>query len=420
MYQITQLPGGLRIATAAMPAMESVSIGAWVGVGGRHEPKRLAGISHYLEHMLFKGTYRRTAKEISQGVEGVGGYLNAFTGEENTCYYAKASHRYLDTLLDVLADMYQHPRLALAEVNKERQVIKEELRQYRDQPDHHVHEMLIEALWPNHPLGRSLTGTPESLDQIDRVALVDYKRQNYSGMNTIIAIAGHCEHEDVVARVRAALPLVAGGSKPRYAPVRDRQRATRLKFVTKDVEQTHLAIAMRGYSRHDRRRFALKLMSVILGENMSSRLFQVIREKYGLAYSIQTSTTYFADTGAFVVSAGLDTKRLPRTLQLVFQELRRMAAKGPAEEELRRAKDYSIGQMRLGLESTTNQMMWIGEHLMAYGYIHTIDEIEREIATVTTRAVREAAADVFRDHRLCAAVITPSKDEQRVRDLLHF
>jgi predicted Zn-dependent peptidase len=403
-----------------MPQMESVAIGVWVGIGGRYEPKRVSGISHFIEHLLFKGTDRRNAKQISETVEGIGGYLNAFTGEENTCYYAKASHKHLDTLLDVLSDMYLHPRFAVSEIDKERQVIKEELLMYRDQPDHYVHELLTEIVWPEHPLGRSLTGTPESLDAIHRATLLDFKRRKYVAANTIVAVAGHCRHDDIVARVQRTLSLSRNGAAPSFVPARDGQRAPRLRFLSKGVEQTHLALAIRGYSRKDPKRFAMKLLSVIVGENMSSRLFQAVRERHGLAYSIQSSTSFFADTGVLIISAGLDTKRLPKALDLVLQELRKLLRRPPSAVELQRAKDYSIGQMRLGLESTSNQMMWVGEHLLSYGLIHTPEEIERKIEAVTAEEVQSIATDLFRDNRLSAAVITPSKDDKAVADLLSF
>jgi predicted Zn-dependent peptidase len=420
MFKITQLSSGVRVTTAEMPHMESVSVGVWVGVGGRYEPARLSGIAHFIEHLLFKGTHRRTAKQISQTVEGIGGYLNAFTGEETTCYYAKASHRHLDTLLDVLSDMYQHPRFAVADINKERGVIKEELLMYRDQPDHYVHELLTETLWPEHPLGRSLVGTAQTLDAMDRRVFLDFKHKKYVASNTVVAVAGHCQHDDIVRRVEKWLAISRNGRSPKFEPAREGQRSARLRFYTKNCEQSHLAIGIRGYSRHDARRYALKLLSVILGENMSSRLFQVIREQHGLAYSVQSSTSYFDDTGAVVISAGLDTKRLERALRLILMEMRKIAKQPPSPLEMRRAKDYSIGQMHLGLESTTNQMMWLGEHLLAYGAIQMPQEVERRIAAVTGDDVQKVADDLFRDNRLNVAVITPSKDERAIRDLLSF
>jgi predicted Zn-dependent peptidase len=420
MFTITELPNGVRVATAKMAHMESVSVGVWIGVGGRYEPARLSGASHFIEHLLFKGTPRRSAKQISQTVEGIGGYLNAFTSEETTCYYAKASHKHLDTLLDVLTDMYLHPRFAAADIDKERGVIKEELLMYRDQPDHYVHELLTETLWPEHPLGRALTGTAKTLDTMDRRALLDFKHRKYVAANTVVAVAGHCRHEDIVRRVGKMLPMAHNGRSPSFTPVHEAQRAAKLRFFTKNCEQSHLAIGIRGYSRHDARRYALKALSVILGENMSSRLFQVIRERHGLAYSIQSSTTYFADTGALLVSVGLDTKRLHRALALILAEMRKIARQPPSAVELQRAKDYAIGQMRLGLESTANRMMWLGEHLLAYGEIPSPAEVERRITDVTAADVQKAAADIFRDNRLNVAVITPSKDEGAVSAILSF
>jgi len=420
MFQITTLPNGLRVVTAEMPGMESVALGLWVGVGGRYETKTISGVSHFIEHLLFKGTRRRSAKQISQTVEGIGGYLNAFTGEEHTCYYAKASHRHFNTLLDVLADMYQHPKFAAADIEKERGVIKEELLMYRDQPDHYVHELLTETLWPDQPLGRPLVGSVKSLDATDRAVVAQFKEKNYTAANTIVAVAGRCQHDDVVASVTKTISLDGAARRQKFSAAYDDQRAPRLHYLTKTVEQSHLALGIRGFSRHDERRYAAKLMSVILGENMSSRLFQVIRERHGLAYSIQSAGSYFADTGAFIISAGLDTKRLPRAVRLILGELRKISTQPPSAAELRRAKDYAIGQMRLGLESTSNQMMWLGEHLMAYGFITTPDEVERKLEAVTRDDAQAVAAALFRDARLNAALITPRKDEAAARDELTF
>ncbi len=420
MHQTTTLPNGLRVVTSEMPGMESVALGLWVGVGGRYETKPHSGVSHFIEHLLFKGTRRRTAKQISQTVEGIGGYLNAFTGEEHTCYYAKASHRHFNTLLDVLADMYQHPKFAATDIEKERGVIKEELLMYRDQPDHNVQELLTETLWPDQPLGRPLVGTVESLDATDREVVLAFKAKHYAAANTVVAVAGRCRHDNVVESVRKTISIDASPRRQRFSGAHANQRAPRLHFLSKTVEQTHLALGILGFSRQDERRYAAKLLSVILGENMSSRLFQLIREKHGLAYSIQTAGSYFADTGAFMVSAGLDTKRLPRALRLILGELHKAARQAPSDGELRRAKDYAIGQMRLGLESTSNQMMWLGEHLMAYGFITTPDEVERKLEAVTRDDVQAVAAALFRDAHLNAAIITPRKDEAAVREMLAF
>lgn len=420
MPTVTQLPNGLRVATAEMPQMESVSVGIWIGVGGRCEPARLSGVSHFIEHLLFKGTRRRTARQISQAVEGIGGYLNAFTGEEATCYYAKAGHRHLATLLDVLADMYRHPKFARADIAKERHVIKEELLMYRDQPDHYVQELLTETLWPDQPLGRSLTGTPATLDALDRRALLDYKQRRYTARHTVVAVAGRCRHDDIVRRVEGLLGLTGHGCGAGFAPVRETQRRPQLRWLEKKVEQTHLALGIRAYSRHDEHRYALKLLSVLLGENMSSRLFQVIREKHGLAYSIHSETAFLADTGALVISAGLETKRFEQAVELILREVGKLAQQPPTVKELRQTKDYVIGQMRLGLENTNNRMIWLGEHLLAYGVVQSPDEIEMKIEAVTADNLQAVAAGLFRDHRLNAAVIAPRPQHERMASLLTF
>ncbi|MCX7886688.1 MAG: insulinase family protein [Verrucomicrobiae bacterium] len=420
MYRVSTLPNGLRVATAEMHGMESVSVGIWIGVGSRYESGRYNGVSHFIEHLLFKGTRRRSAKQISQSIEGIGGYLNAFTSEEHTCYYARAAHQHFDTLVDVLVDMYLHPRFAADDIAKERDVIREELLMYRDQPDHHVQELLSETLWPDQPLGRPLTGSLASLERINRGIICRYKAAHYVCSRTVVAVAGHCRHEVVLRAVAQMFRGAPAGLRRRFAPARENQRAPRLRWFTKKVEQTHLALGVRSFSRHDRRRYAARLLSVILGENMSSRLFQVVRERHGLAYSIHSVPTYFADTGVFVVSAGLDTERLPGALRLILREMSKIAEQPPSARELQRAKDYAIGQMRLGLESTTNQMMWVGEQLTAYGFIMTPEEVERQLVAVTARDVQQVAAALFRNRALNAAIITPREDEAVVHRQLRF
>ena len=413
-YHVTRLDNALLVATAEMPSMQSVALGVWVGVGGRHEPARLCGASHFIEHMLFKGTRRRNAKQISQEVEGVGGYLNAFTSEEHTCYFAKAGADKLDLLLDVLMDIYMEPRFNASELEKERSVIKEEIQMYLDRPDQHVHEILNEILWPRQPLGMPLTGTLKSMDAITRRDLLDYKARHYVGSNTIIAAAGPLDHARLLDAVRPLARRIRQGRHNRCVPARMGGRGPVVRLVTKETEQSHLALGLHSFSRSDDRRYALKLLNVIFGENMSSRLFQVVREQYGLAYSIQSSLNYFADAGAMFISAGLDNKRLTKALRLTARELARAAAKPPSADEVRRAKDYAIGQMRLALESTSNQMMWAAEHLLGFGKIFEPDEVVHRVQQVTAAEVHAIARDLFRASRLRLAVIGPTKDAKGI------
>ena len=412
MYHTTRLPNGLTIATAEMPFMASVSVGIWVGVGSRYETLELNGACHFIEHMLFKGTARRPAAEISQAVEGVGGYLNAFTSEEMTCFHARAhADRFLD-LLDVLADMLLRSKFAPAEIAKEREVIKEEVAMYRDQPQQHVQEMLNATLWPGQPLGRPITGDEKTLNGLNRARLLAFVKNNYLAGNTLIVAAGNVTHRRVIKAVSRFGKFLNAGARPHFAPVQTDQREPRVNLCTRKVEQTQLALGIHTCSRHDDRRYALRLLNAILGENMSSRLFQIIREDRGLAYSIYSTPSFYADTGDLVISAGLDTENVPQTLRLIQRELRRCTESLPGAAELRRARDYAIGQMDLSLESTDNQMNWLGEQLLGYGKIFQPAEIKRRLRAVSATEIRSAARDFFRPERLNLALVSPLKSER--------
>ena len=389
--------------------MASVSLGLWVGVGGRHEPKELSGVSHFIEHMLFKGTRRRSTNEISEAVEGIGGYLNAFTSEEISCFYAKARHDRFDDLLDVLTDMSLNSVFDPKEIAKERGVIKEELAMYLDQPHQHVHELLNETLWPNHPLGRSLTGTEETLDALGRRQMLNYQDENYVSAVTAIVAAGNVRHDRVVKAVGRYAARFSQGRRPNFVPFAAPQDAPRVRMHAKETAQMQMALGIRTCSRHDERRYALRVLNTILGENMSSRLFQVLREDHGLAYSIHSGLSFFDDVGTLTISAGLDTDKLQRTLKLTMRELRRCTEELPSASEMRRARDYLIGQLELSLEGTENQMNWVGEQLLAYGRIILPSEARKCIAEVKPGQVRAVAREFFRPERMNLALVSPLK-----------
>jgi predicted Zn-dependent peptidase len=419
MYRVESLANGLTLATAPMPHMASVSVGLWVAVGGRHEPEPLNGVSHFIEHLLFKGTRRRSAEEISQAVEGMGGYLNAFTAEENTCFYAKARHDHFAVLLDVLTDMFLNATFAPAEIEKERGVIKEEVAMYLDQPAQHVQELLNATQWPGQALGRPLTGTEASVDALSRRDLLGYRRAHYHAANAVLAVAGQFDPAAVRAAVTRAARHFRAGRRSPFAPVACQQTAPRVCLFTKATEQTQLALGIRTCSRHDERRFALRLLNVVLGENMSSRLFQVIREDCGLAYSVYSSLSYFDDVGDLVISAGLETANLDKVLRLIVRELRRLAERPPTAAELRRARDYVIGQIDLRLEGTENQMMWLGENLLGYGRVMPPGEVKQRLLAVRAAEVRAAARDFFRPERLNLALVSPMKSARGLEEKLH-
>jgi predicted Zn-dependent peptidase len=410
--ELTRLKSGLTIATAEMPDRASVSLGVWVGVGGRYEPAELNGVSHFIEHLLFKGTRKRSAKQISQDIEGLGGYLNAFTAEENTCYFSRARHDRLEHLLEVLSDMLLNSKFDPVEINKEREVIKEELAMYLDQPQHYVHELLNALLWPEQPLGRSLTGTEKTLDAMTRAHLVGYLQTNYVAASTLVVAAGNLHHARVVKAVKpyaAKLPL---GRRPGFAPATSDQRTPRLRLFTKATEQTQLALGFRTCSRHDERRYALRLLNTLLGENMSSRLFQIVREDHGLAYSIGSALGFFDDTGLLTVSAGVETDKVTQALRLISHELRRFTVTLPTAVELRRARDYLIGQLDLSLENTESQMMWIGEQLLGYGKVLSPKEVKEHLAEVKPGQIRAVARELLRPDRLSLALVSPLKTDK--------
>ncbi len=415
MYKVTQLPNGLRIATAAMPHMASVSLGLFVGMGSRYEPALLNGVCHFIEHMLFKGTKRRSARAISEEVEGIGGYMNAFTSEESTCFHARVHHQHFNAVLDVLMDMFLNSRFAPADVAKEREVIKEEIAMYRDQPAQHVQEVLNATVWPDHALGRSITGTERGLSRLKRLQLLGYFGQSYCATNTVVAVAGNVRHAAVVRAVTAYAREFGRGAAPSFSPVVARQREPRLKLVSRQTEQAQLALGIRTCSRHDERRFALRLLNAILGENMSSRLFQRIREDLGLAYNIYSTPSFYADTGDLVVSAGLDAANLAPALRLVLRELKRLGKVAPSPSELRRARDFVIGQFDLSLESTESQMNFVGDQLLSYGCVTPPELTKRRLAAVTAQQIRDVAQNYFQLQNLNLAVVSPVRDATPLR-----
>lgn len=401
-----------------MPHMASVSVGLFVGMGSRYEPTPLNGVCHFIEHMLFKGTQQRSARAISEEVEGVGGYLNAYTSEENTCFHARVHHQHFRAVLDVLLDMFLNSRFAPADITKERDVIKEEIAMYRDQPAQHVQEVLNATIWPNHPLGRSITGTRRGLDGIRRAELIGFLHENYPAINTVLVVAGPITHAEVVKSVSRYARHLKRGTPQSCAPAPQGQRTPRLKLVTQATEQAQLALALRTCSRHDSRRFAVRLLNALLGENMSSRLFQRIREDLGLAYTIYSTPSFYADAGDLVISAGLETEQVPRVVKLILAELRRIAERVPTKAELQRARDFAIGQMDLSLEGTENMMNFVGEQVVGYGRIIQPEKTKDRLAQVTAAEIAEVARDFFRPERTNLALVSPLKSDASLARLL--
>jgi predicted Zn-dependent peptidase len=398
----TVLPGGLRIITEALPAVRSVSFGIWVGIGSRDEAPLVAGASHFLEHLLFKGTERRSALDISAEIEAVGGETNAFTAKEYTCYYARVLDADLPLAVDVVCDMLASSVITTDDVETERGVILEEIAMHNDDPGDVVHDVFSEAVFADHPLGRPVIGTVDSITAMSRRQIHSFYKRRYRPEQVVIAAAGNLDHGQLVRMVRTALSAAQwlGDSgepaPPRIGAVRGlpTQKAS-AKVVERATEQAHVILGCRGVARGDDRRFALGVLNHALGGGMSSRLFQEIRERRGLAYSVYSYASQYADAGLFGVYAGCATKRVDEVLGVIRDELDLVARKGLSAEEVLRGKGMLKGGTVLGLEDTGSRMSRIGKSELVYGDILEIDELLARIEAVTVDDVRSIASEVL-------------------------
>ncbi len=416
-YHRTELPNGLRIVTAPRPDAESAAVGIWVGVGARYEPLRINGVSHFLEHLLFKGTPSRSSRQIKTAIEGSGGSFNAFTDEEFTSVVAKVQPKDLSSAVEILTDMVLHPKLDAREMEKERSVVLEEIRMYQDLPMHFVHDLLNTLLWPNHPLGRDIAGTPESLARIRRRDVAQFQRRNYVPRNIVVAACGRLTHRAFVEAVTRCWKGVSSGQRSVYRKARERQHRARLKIKAKETEQTHFSLGFHAFPRHHPQVHALNLLHIVLGGNMSSRLFQRVREDRGLAYEIGSQVKRFRDTGLFSISAGVEHKKLVPCLKVVLDELSRVRRKPVSDEEFCQAVEYLTGQILFMLEDTVEHMCWIGESEMLLGHVQSAETILSQVARVRRNDLTRVARALLRADRLSLAVIGPVKSPVHSRIL---
>ena len=418
MHQKTTLDNGLRILTSTMPHTRSVSICFFVGVGSRYESEVQAGISHFVEHLLFKGTSKRaTAKEISETIEGVGGGLNGGTDRETTLYWARVAQPHFNLALDVLLDILLNSKFESEEMEKERQVIIEEINMTKDVPSQQVHLMIDELLWPGHPLGRDIAGTRESVTGTTRDMLLDHVESHYLPVNTVVAIAGDIQHEEAVTAVSQATgSWTKQRSQPGYLSFEE-QPNLRIKVERRDTEQAHLCLALPGLPIIHPKRFTLDLLNVVLGEGMSSRLFTEIRDKLGLAYSIHSFSDHLLDSGAVIVSAGMEPGNLTRTVRAILDELSKL--KEPIHEsELTKAKELTKGRLLLRMEDTRSVAGWLGAQEILIGEILTVDQVVSIIDTITADHLQEIAWEIIVNDRLRMAVVGPVEDEESLEELL--
>ncbi len=418
MYQKTTLDNGLRVITSTMPYTRSVSVHFFIGVGSRYETEAQAGISHFIEHLCFKGTPKRlTSKEVSAAIEGVGGTLNAGTDKELTTYWSKVPQPHFLLALDVLVDMLIHSRFDPIDIERERQVIIEEINMSKDSPSQQVNMLIDELLWHGHPLGRDVAGSKESVAAITRDMMLDYLESQYLPGNTVVSIVGDVQHQEVVTAVSQAMGNWAKRQPRPECSAYKEQQNPRLQVERRDTEQAHLCLALPGLSFLHPKRFTLDLLNVILGEGMSSRLFTEIRDKLGLAYSIHSYIDHFLDSGSVIVYAGVEPKNLPVVIKAILEQFSQLKEPIP-EAELSKARELSKGRLLLQMEDSRSVAGWVGGQEILTGQILTVDQVVSIIDAITAAELKEVAQELLVGDHLRLAVVGPVANEEPLEELL--
>jgi predicted Zn-dependent peptidase len=405
LYRKEILPNGLTLLTEKIPHVKSASLGVWSKSGSRHEPDDLAGISHFLEHMFFKGTKRRSAEEIARAIDSVGGTLDAFTARENTCFYAKVLGEHLPLAVDLLSDLLLCSLMEETDLEREKQVILQEIKMVEDTPDDLIHDLFAQSLWPHHPLGRPILGRMDSLARIGRSDLLSFIHDYYRPQQCIVAAAGNLEHEHLVQLISSSFGEWSGQGpalntslpQHRYSKWEDRR----------DLSQIHLCLGVDALSYAHEDRYALYLLNCLLGGGMSSRLFQEVRERRGLVYSIFSYQASCHDSGLFAIYAGTGPEHYREVLRLVEEELFRMVKEPLSPEELRRGKDQLKGNLLLGLESTNARMTRLAKMEIYFGQFFNLEEIIQGIEDITVERVKDLAGRLFGSHEYALTAIGP-------------
>ena len=418
LYQKTTLDNRLRLITANMPHTQSVCIGIFVGVGSRYETDAEAGVSHFIEHLCFKGTQKRpTAREISEAIEGVGGILNGGTDKELTVYWCKVAQSHFPLALEVLTDMLLHSRFNPTDVEKERRVIIEEIKMGKDSPSQWVNVLIDDLLWPNHPLGRDVVGSKESVSAITGDRMLGYLHNQYLPGNSVVAVAGNIQHDEVLDAVSQALgDWTSQPERPGYLAYKP-ELAQRLQVETRDIEQAHLCLALPGLSLLHPRRFAADLFNIILGGGMSSRLFTEIRDKLGLAYSIHSYAEHFLDSGSVTVYAGVEPKNLKTAIKAILEQLAELKERVP-ETELSKAKEMSKGRLLLRMEDSRNVAGWVGGQEVLSGRVLSVDQVISIVEAITADELKQLARELMVGSQLRLAVVGPVASSESLEELL--
>ncbi|HSR29639.1 MAG TPA: pitrilysin family protein [Anaerolineae bacterium] len=422
MHELTTLNNGLRILTVTLPHVRSVSLGFFVGVGSRYEAEPLAGASHFIEHMLFKGTKRHpTALDIAEAIEGKGGVFNASTGLEMTLYWAKVAAVHLPEALDVLSDMLLNATFDPEEVEKERAVIGEEIGYSQDTPDSLAYILVSGLQWPNHPLGRDVAGTRQSLAALNRDSLLAYMADHYRPGQTILGLAGLVDHREIVAWAESNLGAWEPGPTMAWEPAPTDCLGPKLHVEKKETEQAHLSFSFTALPRSDPDRFALRLLNVILGEGMRSRLFQLVRERLGLAYNVESYVSALQDTGAAGVDASVGPDRVEETIGTILKELDRLRQEQVPEIELRKALDFVKGRLALTMEDSFTVAAWYARQQLLGPEMMNQEEVVKRYEAVQATDIQRLAQTIFQKERLNLAIVGPfSRNGDRFRRAIDF
>jgi len=418
MEQKSVLGNGIRVLTETIPYHGSACIGIWVLNGSRDERESENGISHFIEHLLFKGTETRTAQDIARTIDSVGGSMNGFTGRECTCFYAKVLDRHIDLAVDLLSDILLHSTFDPQEIERERSVILQEVKMVEDTPDDYVHDLFSRAFWGDHPMGQPVIGRIEQIRSFSRERIVQYFKEHYRSDQMIISVAGNVEHSAVIDLVGEALSGVPSGSKSvRRVTPRGFSEASVLKRKT---EQVHFCLGTEGVACVSSRRFVSHILNTVLGGGMSSRLFQEIREKRGLAYSVYSYLPSYMDTGLLVVYAATDKTTVGQAIELILKEFETLKRSPIGQEELATSKEQLKGSLLLSLESSDNRMTRLAKNEIYFGRFLSVDEVIDQINSVTVDQINELANELFRPEHLCLTVLGPITQGQLNRDLIEI
>jgi len=415
----TILDNGLRVISQKMPAVRSVSVCFLVGTGSRYETDEIAGTSHFIEHLMFRGTQKRPkARDISEAIEGLGGILNGGTDREATVYWCKVAQAHFPLSMDLLADILLHSKFEIEDMEKERQVIIEEINISYDSPSQRVSQLIDDLLWPGHPLGRDIAGNKQSVANITRNNLIDYMKLCYLPNNTVISVAGDIVHKEVVDAANQCLGDWLSENNPADFMAYQQQPNPRLHVEKRDIEQVHMCLALPGLSIFHPKRFTLDLLNVVLGEGMSSRLFCEVRDRLGLAYSINSFVEHLSDTGAVVIYAGVEPKNLRLAARVILEQLYLLKEEMVSEQELVKAREMAKGRLLLRLEDSRSVAGWFGGQEVLTNRIMDVDQVVPIIDAITADEIKKLAQELFTDGQLRLAVIGPVTEEENLVDVL--